>query len=120
MKINNGLLPFGFFCIAAGAIGFISVSRTSVKHNTNTSEKAMEYVKTHSPNKYLETLEKGVDKSTYKGVEIWQQAAKEVQDSLRIDSIAKTNYAKGTQMVRDSIAKANLNDTVKTVMKSVK
>lgn len=51
---------------------------------------------------------------------VWQQAASEIQDSLRIDSTAKTNYAKGAQMVRDSIAKANLNDTVKTVMKSVK
>lgn len=76
-------------------------------------------MKKHNNNKYVELLEKDFT-NEYKDYDMWKKAAKEVQDSLRIDSIAKTNYAKGTQMVRDSIAKANLNDTVKTVMKSVK
>lgn len=88
--------------------------------NINRSEVSMEYLKKHDTNKYIEILEKGLDKATHTDSKKWEQAAKEVQDSLRIDSIAKTNYAKGAQMVRDSIANANLKDVVKTVTKSVK
>ena len=108
---------------AAAVIPFCVIVRcisSCTDNNIKASEKSMEYVKTHSPNKYMEILEKSVGKSTFSGAEVWQQAAREVSDSLRIDSVARTNYAKGAQMVRDSIAKANLNDTVKTVMKSVK
>ena len=88
--------------------------------NINRSEVSMEYLKKHDTNKYIEILEKGLNKTTQTDSKKWEQAAKEVQDSLRIDSIAKTNYGKGAQMVRDSIANANLKDVVKTVTKSVK
>ncbi len=108
------------FAFTAAAITPFYLINSCVDSNIKVSEKSMEYVKTHSPNKYMEILEKSVEKATFSGVEVWQQAAREVSDSLRIDSVARTNYAKGAQMVRDSIAKANLNDTVKTVMKSVK
>jgi hypothetical protein len=38
----------------------------------------------------------------------WYQEASKVQDSLKMDSIAKTNYALGVQAVRDSISKTKL------------
>lgn len=87
--------------------------------NLETSEKAMKYLKANDSNKYIEILEKGIDKQSDSGAEVWEQAAKEVRDSLKIDSVAKTNYAKGAQMVRDSIANVK-NNAAKTVMKSVK
>ena len=34
-----------------------------------------------------------------------------------MNSIARTNYAKGQQMVRDSLKRATLTDTVKVVSK---
>lgn len=107
--------------LTLGLLGLAS-SRVNKRQErlNNVSETSMEYIRENNPNKYFEILEKGVDKRTVEGSELWKQAAKEVRDSLRIDSIAKTNYAKGAQMVRDSIAKANLNDTVKTIVKSVK
>lgn len=85
--------------------------------NFEKSEKAVKYLKANDSNKYIEILEKGIDKQS--GADIWEQAAKEVRDSLKIDSVAKTNYAKGAQMVRDSIANVK-NNAAKTVMKSVK
>ena len=38
--------------------------------------------------------------------QLWDKELKAMRDSLYIDSIAKTNYAKGAQMVRDSIKNA--------------
>lgn len=38
--------------------------------------------------------------------QLWNNELKSMRDSLYIDSIAKTNYAKGAQMVRDSIKNA--------------
>lgn len=101
-------------------IGLAALTLYGLGRNKATSEHAMKYVRDHNSNKYSELLEKGTGKYTGFSCGTWQQAAKEVSDSLRIDSVARTNYAKGAQMVRDSIAKVNLNDTVKTVMKSVK
>ena len=37
----------------------------------------------------------------------WEREAKAVEDSIKLDSIAKTNYALGMQAVRDSLANVN-------------
>ncbi len=103
-----------------GTCGLATYTSNRQEKINKEANKSMEYVKAHSPNKYIEILEKSADKKTGTDLKLWEQTAREVRDSLRIDSIAKTNYAKGAQMVRDSITNANLNDTVRTVMKSVK
>ena len=105
----------GLACIGLGlSIGNI------VRHweNAGKSGQLAEDVQTHNPNKYTELLQKGV-KECSRDLKIWEQTAQEVRDSLIIDSVAKTNYAKGAQMVRDSIAKANSNN-IKTIIKLVK
>ena len=55
---------------------------------------------------YNPALHKEMDQRNA-GLYTWQHAAESIQDSLRKDSIAKTNYALGMQAVRDSIANAN-------------
>ena len=64
---------------------------------------ARQYVQIHNPNKYNQVLA-----NKKMGPNKWLIAAKEIQDSLKIDSIAKTNYALGMQAVRDSLAKTKL------------
>lgn len=118
MKLGQSLAMFsmGLATLICG----IRTNNASQENKVKKAERLMEYVMANNPNKYAETLNKCADNSISKNVKIWEQAANEVRDSLKIDSIAKTNYAKGAQMVRDSIAKANLNEFVKTVTKSVK
>lgn len=85
-------------------------------NNAKAIEKSKEIVKQANIKKYIEILES----ENAKNIDVWNKAAIQVQDSLKIDSIARTNYAKGAQMVRDSIKNANLADTTKMVIKTIK
>ena len=63
-----------------------------------------EIIKQKDENKYNQLLKK--EDSSMFSVN-WYEEANILQDSLRMDSIAKTNYALGMQAVRDSLANAN-------------
>ena len=86
--------------------GFLLAGYCGANKNEDTSKnilKARTFVQEHNPQKYNQIL-------TNKNLSAkkWLDAAKEVSDSLRIDSIAKTNYALGMQAVRDSIKRAKI------------
>lgn len=94
---TNKVVLGSIFLAASGAVCLSYKAGQELKN-------VKDYVIKHNPDKALQLKKK----YPYR-IKLWQDAAKEVQDSLRQDSIARTNYAKGIQMVRDSIAK----DTVK-------
>ena len=106
MKLEKQIL-LGWGIAAAAAIS--AAVYCSIPNNKFDREEAYrEYIKEKAPHKYIEAVEKNLT---------WEEAVKQVQDSLRMDSIARTNYAKGQQMVRDSLKRATLTDTVKVVSK---
>ena len=96
-------LGYGVLFLTTGALSYVSfkdmpdvISRQKAKN-----EAERELVKTYNPELYNDFMENGY------GLHSWEDAAKQIQDSLKIDSIAKTNYALGMQAVRDSLANAN-------------
>ena len=106
MKLEKQiLLGWGMFVEAAiSAAVYCQIPNNKVARE----DAYREYLKEKAPHKYIEAVEKNLT---------WKEAVKQVQDSLRMNSIARTNYAKGQQMVRDSLKRATLTDTVKVVSK---
>lgn len=114
-KVTKILLStFGITALVAGSAFCLKEARKVYESQQDAEVFARAYILKNNQNKYIELRNKGTRGAA------WTNAAKEVYDSLRVDSLCKKAYFEGAQMVRDSIAKANLNDTVKTVMKSVK
>ena len=118
-KVTNILSTIGIATVVAGSAFCVNETRKiysrSIERQQAAEVTAKTYILKNNQNKYIELINKGT-----RGPVAWTNAAMEVQDSMRVDSLCKKAYFEGAQMVRDSIAKANLNDTVKTVMKSVK
>lgn len=101
----------------------------------NGMQKNVEYVKEHAPKRYELLKEKYGTEPFYKwhlnNNAAWYRAANEVRDSLaveaenlrkleetlRLDSIARVNYAKGMQAVRDSLAKVDSVKVTKMILK---
>ena len=79
----------------------------AIDSNNERTCKAKAIVQKYAPEK-IETLTKST-KNEHIAIRTakWEEVAKQISDSLKIDSIAKANYAKGAQMVRDSIKNAN-------------
>lgn len=90
------------------------------KAEQNFIANASKEIHTKDINRYNKILNNVLSGSTQNNSEMWNRELTVMRDSLRVDSLCKKAYFDGAQMVRDSIAKANLNNTVKTVMKSVK
>ena len=88
---------FGIGTFAFGCFLFNKSHNMVIKEE----KAAQEIVKEHNPILYKKMLEEDA------GLYPWQNAAEAIQDSLKIDSIAKTNYALGMQAVRDSLASTN-------------
>ena len=80
------------------SLGIILYCIANKKIN-NMIEDSKQVVKQHDIYKYVDILE-SPNADNY---ETWNKAAKEIQDSLRLDSIAKANYTKGLLMVKDSL-----------------
>ena len=102
-KIN--MIRLGFCALLATGVC------TMVANRKNGTEEYMAYVKENNKEKYIEMLEKGYGEDKLLFRRAWRRAEEEVKDSLYLDSIARANYAKGAQMVRDSIAKAKTLET---------
>ena len=109
-KIKVGLTLFGLAGLAT-----CSTIKTinDGKETTKEMAQSKKIIKKANLEKYVEILES----PDAKNAEVWHKAAKQIQDSLKIDSIARTNYAKGQQMIRDSIKKAALSDSTKILQK---
>lgn len=92
-KIKDGAATLGLIALAAG--GAYLGNRVIEQTRQN-----KELVKQYNPDKYNQMLE------TNKSDADWNRAADAIRDSLKLDSIAKVNYVKGVQAVRDSLKKA--------------
>ena len=66
-------------------------------------QKNMEYVKTHDSKRYDELIQKDAYPPTFD----WKDEAQKVEMAIKMDSIARTNYALGMQAIRDSLANAS-------------
>ena len=92
-KIKDGAATLGLIALVTG--GAYLGNRVIEQTRQN-----KELVKQYNPDKYNQMLE------TNKSDADWNRAADAIRDSLKLDSIAKVNYVKGVQAVRDSLKKA--------------
>lgn len=104
MKINT-IKPILTRCAVWTAIigAWATTSYTSYYGIEKAADKRIEaqkYLRENAPKKYIQLVQENVI-----GYKRWEEAAQEVKDSIRMDSIARTNYALGLHS-----AKKNLND----------
>ena len=90
--------------ITCGMIGLVSMAlwvsdQRGIDYAKN--QQVKEYVKQHNPELYNEYSR------TDRPIKDYYEAARDIREDLRLDSVAKTNYALGMQAVRDSLANAN-------------
>lgn len=113
----NKATTFAKYMLTGGLIllgtGLISNNVKKEQREAKQIEVAKDYLKNNANDKYIRLLEKGQDID----LKTWENAVREVQDSLRVDSLCKKAYFEGAQMVRDSIAKANFspNQIIKAI-----
>ncbi len=97
----------GILGVCAGVFGLQKIGSAIGDKLYESKIKAhKEYVRTHAPERYVKELERDISFFDTEGHH-WKKVSQSVRDSLAIDSVAKTNYAKGAQMVRDSIKTAS-------------
>ena len=85
----------------AGIIGvglIASYFGTQDVKDAKQAKEAKKEIKAKAPERYAKMCEQSVE-GTYVN---WVKEAERLRDSLRIDSIAKTNYAKGLNLVKDT------------------
>ncbi len=87
----------GWGCLGITAVGMTAGIDYLAKDAASELDAAKTYVRLNDPNKYKKMESAGTHYAD------WTKEAEKIKDSLFIDSIAKTNYAKGMQAVRDSI-----------------
>ena len=98
-KYGLTLYGLGIVCY----IGAMKYCDSQIGQKYGTAKENMEYIKSKAPQKYIELLEHRQGCGSDNSNKFWAEAAKGVRDSIRIDSIAKSNYAKGLQMAKDSL-----------------
>lgn len=79
------------FCLGVAALACISAGIMAHRSNRQVGQ-YQEYVMKHAPHKYNELARCGSRLT-------WEEAAKQVQDSIKLDSVARTNYAKGQRYI---------------------
>ena len=99
MNIKNLKYNIPIALIGTGIISLGIVAECNRPKNTTKEDiqNAKNIVRKHNPDKYIQTLE---NSDCLKG---WQKAAKEVQDSLRLDSLCQKSYFESSQRINDSI-----------------
>ena len=98
-KYGLTLCGLGIVCY----IGAMKYCDSQIGQKYWTAKENMEYIKTKAPQKYIELLEHKYESGRGISNKYWAEAAQSVRDSIRLDSIAKSNYAKGLQMAKDSL-----------------
>ena len=94
---------FPFACCLMGftVISMLNKAAKQSEIHEAKHEEVMKYVKMHKPDLYYEY------QCQNKSVVDYYEAASKIREDLKLDSIARTNYALGMQAVRDSLASAN-------------
>lgn len=103
--MNTGLKKSLF--IATGVIAAVGFNTAIFKQDNKETDKLRQEVLTKDSARYkriTNDIKAGNKANTYYG---WSKEVQKMNDSIKIDSIAKTAYAKGAQMVRDSIKAAS-------------
>lgn len=113
MKINpinkffNKTYHFGMIATMWGTTSLLigGAYPSAVNYQIDTEQKAKKEIQIKDPARYERLVEADTihDLLRNDGV-IWTKEAKEMNDSLRMDSIIQKAYFEGAQMVRDSIA----------------
>ena len=97
-------LPWAFII---GGMGIASYSTYSLVDRINNEEiKAKTYIQNNEIERYNILVKEDDWPKTFN----WTTEAKILEQEIKMDSIAKTNYALGMQAVRDSLANANKNN----------
>ena len=93
--------------VATGMIAAVGLNSYMIRQNNQATDKLKEKVLTTDSTRYnriTNDISKGKKANTYYN---WAKEVQKMNDSIKVDSIAKTAYAKGAQMVRDSIKVAS-------------
>ena len=103
MKINNVFknVLYGSILAIVGYSAYDSVKK-DIKSDKDFINSSSSEIRQKDPKRYNRIMNDIVSGNS----QLWDKELKAMRDSLYIDSIAKTNYAKGAQMVRDSIKNA--------------
>lgn len=107
MQVNS-IKPFlknSFpWILVAGCWGALHLGvYNNIKKYNKMEDEAKAYIQKNDSLKYNDLIAK----DNYPNSFNWITEADKLKEDLRIDSIAKTNYALGMQAIRDSLANAN-------------
>ncbi len=91
-KIKDGVMTMELIAVATGG-AYVGKQLMDMEYGKNNNELVNQY----NQDKYNEMPETNLSDT------VWNKAVSNIEDSLRQDSIAITNYAKGLQSVRDSL-----------------
>ncbi len=94
-------IPWAFFIGGWGIASYATYTGVSKINDANNEAKA--YIQNNDIKRYNELIEQDGYPKTFN----WVIEAQKLETELKLDSIAKTNYALGMQAVRDSLANAN-------------
>lgn len=108
MRINSQLeqkIIRGFHAtLIAGTFGFSSYCLVDTIEQENIkNKKARMFIEKTDNKKYFELIKQ----ERKMKIVNWQEEAQKIETTLKIDSIAKKNYALGLKVVRDSLANGN-------------
>lgn len=94
-----------FMGVAAVIVGYCSydVFKDGIKVDKDFINSSSKEIMQKDPKRYARIINDINSEKAKNSVKLWKSELTTMRDSLYIDSIAKTNYAKGAQMVRDSI-----------------
>ena len=94
-------LPWAFIIGGMGIASYSTYSHVDRMNNEETK------AKTYIQNNNLERYNILVEKDGWPKIFDWATEAEILEQEIKMDSIARTNYALGMQAVRDSLANAN-------------
>ena len=107
MKVHNVFknVLYGSVLAIVGYSAYDSV-KEDIKADKDFINNSSNEIRQKDFKRYKRIIDNINSKNVVDNFQLWNNELKSMRDSLYIDSIAKTNYAKCAQMVRDSIKNA--------------
>lgn len=107
MKINNVFqnVLYGSILAIVGYSAYDSI-KEDIKADKDFINSSSSEIRQKDPKRYNRIMNDINSEKVSGNSQLWDKKLRAMRDSLYIDSITKTNYAKGAQMVRDSIKNA--------------
>jgi protein-arginine kinase activator protein McsA len=104
MNINTKYINAIIFPISAALLGYSTCTAVKDAKNYKGVNELKSEIQQKDPKRYDSLLHDGVSRHSFID---WQYEVNRMNDSLKIDSIAKRAYFEGAQKVRDSIKEIN-------------